>query len=56
MDNFSPYGDDFDQALQTLEKLSERCISTTLCLSNEKCHMMMTEGVILGQYISAAPI
>ena len=56
MDDFTPYGDEFDQALQTLEKLLERRISTILCLSNEKCHMMMTEGVILGHYISVAGI
>eukprot|EP00253_Pinus_taeda_P020144 PITA_20144 len=51
MDNFTPYGDDFDQALQTLEKVLEQCIATRLRLSNVKCHMMMTEGVILGHYI-----
>ena len=56
MDDFTPYGDDFDQALETLEKLLERFIATRLCLSNEKCHMMMTEGVILGHYISTAGI
>ena len=54
MDEFTPYGDDFDQALQTLQKVLERCIATRLCLSNKKCHIMMTEGVILGHYISAA--
>lgn len=56
MDGFTPYGDDFDQALQTLEKVLEWCITTRLCLRNVKCHMMMTEGVILGHYISAAGI
>ena len=56
MHEFSPYGYDFDQALQTLEKVLERCIATRLCLSNEKCHMMMTEGVILGHYIFAIGI
>lgn len=56
MDDFTPYGDDFDQALQTLEKVIERCISTKLCLSQEKCHMMMTNGLILSHYISAAGI
>ena len=56
MENFTPYGDDFDQALQKLEKVLERCISTRLCLSNEKCHMMITEGVILGHYIYVAGI
>ena len=56
MYDFTPYGEDFDQALEMLEKVLERCISTRLCISNEKCHMMMTEGVILGHYISAAGI
>jgi hypothetical protein len=53
MDDFTPYGDDFDQALDYLEKVLERCIATRLCLSHEKCHMMMTKGVVLGNYISA---
>ena len=53
MDDFTPYGDEFDQALNNLEKILERCIATRLCLSHEKCHMMMTECVILGHYISA---
>ena len=56
MDDFTPYGDDFDQAMQTLEKFLEQCISTRLCLSNVKCHMMMTGGIILGHYISTAGI
>ena len=56
MDDFTPYGDDFEQALQTLEKVLEQCISTSLCLSHEKCHMMMLEGLILGHYILAAGI
>lgn len=56
MDDFTPYGDDFDPALDTLEKVLERCIATRLCLSHEKCYMMMTEGLILGHHISAAGI
>ena len=52
MDDFTPYGNDFEPALQTLEKVLQRCIATRLCLSHEKCHMMMTEGIILGHYIS----
>ena len=56
MDDFTPYGDDFDRALQMLEKVLERCITTRLFLSNFKCHMMMTEGVILGHYIYAVGI
>jgi hypothetical protein len=42
MDAFTPYGDNFDQALTNLEKVLERCITTRLCLSHERCHMMMT--------------
>eukprot|EP00253_Pinus_taeda_P006951 PITA_06951 len=56
MDNFTPYGDDFELVLQTLEKVLERCIATRLFVSHEKCHMMMNEGLILGHYISAARI
>eukprot|EP00253_Pinus_taeda_P010249 PITA_10249 len=56
MDDFTPYGDEFDPALEILEKVLQRCIATRLCLSHEKCYMMMTEGLILGNYISAAGI
>ena len=56
MDDFTPYGDDFEPTLQILEKVLQRCIATRLCLSHEKCHMMMTEGLILGHYISASGI
>jgi hypothetical protein len=52
MDDFTLYGNDFDQALNNLEKILERCIATRLCLSHEKCHMMMKKGVVLGNYIS----
>eukprot|EP00253_Pinus_taeda_P032548 PITA_32548 len=56
MDVFTPYGDDFEPPLQTLEKFLERCVATRLCLSHKKCHMMMTEGLILGHYISVVGI
>ena len=42
MDDFTPYGDNFDQALNNLEKILERCIATKLCLSHENFHMMIT--------------
>jgi len=56
MDDFTPYGDDFELAQDTLEKVLQRCISTRLCLSHEKCYMMMIEGLILGHYILATGI
>jgi len=56
MDDFTPYADDFELAFQTSEKVMQRCIATRLYLSHEKFHMMMTEGLILGHYVSAAGI
>eukprot|EP00253_Pinus_taeda_P012481 PITA_12481 len=56
MDDFTPYGDEFDPAIDTLEKVLQRCIATRICLSHEKCYMMMMEGLILGHYILAAGI
>ena len=52
MDDFTPYGKDFEEALKNLEKVLTRCEHTQLSLSTEKCHMMMTEGVVLGHFIS----
>ena len=56
MDDFTPYGDDFETTLQTLEKVLQKCIATKLCLSHEKFYMMMIKGLILGHYISAVGI
>jgi hypothetical protein len=36
MDDFTPYGIEFDKALSNLEKVMERCIATKLCLIHEK--------------------
>jgi len=52
MDDFSVYGDSFDNSLQNLEKVFQRCIETNLSLSSEKCYMMMNEGIVLGHHIS----
>ena len=52
MDNFTPYGKDFEEALENLKKVLTRREQTRLSLSTEKCHMMMSEGVVLGHFIS----
>ena len=52
MDEFTPYGSDFEEALKNLEKVLTHCEKTQLSLSTEKCHMMMSEGVVLGNFIS----
>ena len=53
MDDFTPYGKDFEESLKILEKVLTRCEQTQLSLSTENCHMMMSEGVVLGHFISA---
>ena len=52
MDDFTPYGKDFEEALENLKKVLTRCEQTQLSLSTEKCHMMMSEGVLLEHFIS----
>ena len=52
MDEFTPYGSSFEEALKNLEKVLGRCEQTQLSLSTEKCHMMMSEGVVLRHLIS----
>eukprot|EP00253_Pinus_taeda_P014719 PITA_14719 len=52
MDDFTVYGDSFEEALENLEKVLIRCKETNLSLSHEKCFMMFTEGIVLGHHIS----
>ena len=56
MDDFTPYGNEFDEALSNLEKVLKHCIQTNISLSTKKFHMMMQEGVVLGHYISSVGV
>ena len=56
MDDFSVYGSDFDACLENLELILERCVQTNLVLNWEKCHFMVTQGIVLGHIISAKGI
>jgi hypothetical protein len=56
MDDFTPYGVSFQEALENLEKVLKRCIQAQLSLSTEKFHMMMNEGIVLGHFISSQGI
>ena len=56
MDDFTPYENSFEEALDNLEKVIKRCKKTQLSLITEKCHMMMQEGIVLGHFISVARI
>ncbi|KAL4363473.1 hypothetical protein GQ457_04G017870 [Hibiscus cannabinus] len=51
MDDFSIFGDNFDNCLSNLEKVLKRCKATNLVLNWEKCHFMVDEGIMLGHKI-----
>ena len=52
MHDFTPYRDAFETTLANLEKALEHCEQNNVALSTEKCHMMMTKGILLGHFIS----
>ena len=52
MDDFSVCGFDFKNCLANLEKILERCVEVNLVLNWEKCHFMVTEGIVLGHIVS----
>ena len=41
MDDFTPYGNNFDEALKNLKNVLKCCEQTHLYLSTEKCHMIV---------------
>ena len=53
MDDFSVFGDSFDACLGNLELILKRCVETNLVLNWEKCHFMVTQGIVLGHVVSA---
>ncbi|RDX67518.1 Retrovirus-related Pol polyprotein, partial [Mucuna pruriens] len=52
MDDFTVYADSFDACLENLSKVLTRCIDTNLVLNFEKCHFMVTKGIVLGHLVS----
>ena len=55
MDDFSVYGDSYE-FLMHLEKVLQRCEESNLVLNWEKCHFMVTHGIVLGHIISSKGI
>ena len=51
MDEFTAYGNTFQEALDNLEKVLIRCQETNLALSHEKCKMLLIEGIVLAHHI-----
>ena len=56
MDDFSVFGSTFDSCLHNLEVVLGRCVETNLVLNWEKCHFMVTKGIVLGHKISERSI
>ena len=54
MDDFSVYGSNFENCLENLEIVLQRCQEKNLALNWEKCHFMVTKGIVLGHKISTA--
>ncbi|GJS75475.1 reverse transcriptase domain-containing protein [Tanacetum coccineum] len=52
MDDFSVFGNSFENCLSRLDKMLKRCEDTNLCLNWEKSHFMVKEGIVLGLKIS----
>ena len=53
MDDFTVYGSNFENCMQNLGTVLHRCQDKNLVLNWEKCHFMVTKGIVLGHRISA---
>ncbi|RDX69851.1 Retrovirus-related Pol polyprotein from transposon 17.6, partial [Mucuna pruriens] len=56
MDDLTVYATSFDACLENLTKVLTRCIDTNLVLNFEKCHFMVTKGIVLGHLVSSRGI
>ena len=52
MDNFSVFGDSYEGFLENLTRVLKRCQDKKLVLNWEKCHFMVTQGIVLGHIVS----
>lgn len=52
MNDFTIYGSSFDACLESLSRVLNRCVETNLVINFEKCHFMVTKGIMLGPLVS----
>ena len=52
MDYFSVFGDSYEGCLENLRRVLQRCKEKNLVLNWEKCHFMVTQGIVLGHIVS----
>ncbi|RDX93067.1 Retrovirus-related Pol polyprotein, partial [Mucuna pruriens] len=56
MDDFMVYATSFDACLENLSQVLIRSMDSNLVLNFEKCHFMVTEGIVLGHLVSSRGI
>lgn len=56
MDDMSVFGDSFTDCLANLKLVLARCEEKGLVLNWEKCHFMVTFGIVLGHIVSSRGI
>uniref|UniRef100_A0A2N9F3L4 RNA-directed DNA polymerase n=1 Tax=Fagus sylvatica TaxID=28930 RepID=A0A2N9F3L4_FAGSY len=56
MDDLSVFGDSFDDCLNNLKLVLARCVEKGRVLNWEKCHFMVTSGIVLGHVVSSKGI
>ncbi|RDY00081.1 Retrovirus-related Pol polyprotein from transposon 17.6, partial [Mucuna pruriens] len=56
MDDFMVYAESFEACLDNLSRVLRRCVDSNLVLNFEKCHFMVTKGIILGHLVLARGI
>ncbi|GJV45302.1 reverse transcriptase domain-containing protein [Tanacetum coccineum] len=54
MDYFSVFGNSFNNCLNNLDKMLQRCKDANLVLNWEKCHFVVKEGIMFGHKVSGA--
>ena len=52
MDDFFAHGSGFESCLENLETVLQRCKDKNLALNWEKCHFIVTQGIVLGHKVS----
>ena len=52
IDDITVYGGSFEECLINLETFLHRCIEKNQVLNWEKCHFMVSQGIVLGHIIS----
>ena len=56
MDDLTVFGDSFDTYLLNLKAVLIRCQEKGLVLNWEKCHFMVSSGIVLGHIVSSKGI